>query len=250
MLIALAATLVVGEVFRPLRRRQHEPKLRRMQRNASIGGLGAVAVQLCEQPIVLPLARYVERRRWGLLQRLNVPAPLRTIVALVALDYTLYLWHIVVHRVPWLWRFHRVHHADLDLDASTAIRFHFGELIASVPWRAAQVALIGVDARTLQRWQTLTLMSVAFHHSNVRLPEQVEHRLGYFLVTPRMHGIHHSRTPDEMDSNWSSGLSVWDRLHGTLRQDVQDDAIEIGVASLADPSRVSLVRMLVEPRKP
>jgi sterol desaturase/sphingolipid hydroxylase (fatty acid hydroxylase superfamily) len=250
MLIALAATLVVVEVVRPLRRRQHEPKLRRMQRNAAIGGLGAVAVQLCEQPIVLPLARYVERRRWGLLQRLNVPAPLRTIVALVALDYTLYLWHIVVHRVPWLWRFHRVHHADLDLDASTAIRFHFGELIASVPWRAAQVALIGVDARTLQRWQTLTLMSVAFHHSNVRLPEHVEHRLAYLLVTPRMHGIHHSRAADEMDSNWSSGLSVWDRLHRTLRQDVPDDEIEIGVASLEDPGRVSLVRMLVEPMKP
>ena len=80
--------------------------------------------------------------------------------------------------------------------------------------------------------------------------EHVEHRLAYLLVTPRMHGIHHSRVVDEMDSNWSSGLSVWDRLHGTLRQDIPDDAIEIGVASLEDPSRVSLLRMLVEPTKP
>ena len=250
MLAALAATLVVVEVVRPLRRRQHEPKLRRMQRNAAIGGLGAVVVQLCEQPIVLPLAHYVERRRWGLLQRLNLSAPMRTILALVALDYTLYLWHILAHRVPWLWRFHRVHHADLDLDASTAIRFHFGELIASVPWRAAQVAFIGVDARTLQVWQTLTLMSVAFHHSNIRLPERFEYRLAYVLVTPRMHGIHHSRAAAEMDSNWSSGLSVWDRLHGTLRQDIPDDAIEIGVASLENAGQVSLMRMLVEPTRP
>ena len=250
MLVALAAALVCVEVARPLRRRQREPKLRRLQRNAAIGGLGAVAVQLCEQPIVLPLARYVERQRWGLLARLEVPSPVRTLLALVALDYTLYLWHIIVHRVPWLWRFHRVHHADLDLDASTAIRFHFGELIASVPWRAAQVALIGVDPRTLQLWQTLTLMSVAFHHSNVRLPERLEHQLGYFLVTPRMHGIHHSRVADQMDSNWSSGLSVWDRLHGTLRQDVPEEAIAVGVASLDDPRRVSLGRMLVEPSKP
>jgi sterol desaturase/sphingolipid hydroxylase (fatty acid hydroxylase superfamily) len=250
LLVALAVTLMCVEAARPLRRRQRESRLRRVPRNAVIGGLGAVAVQLCEQPIVLPLARYVERQRWGLLRRLDLPAPLRTVLALVALDYTLYLWHIIVHLVPWLWRFHRVHHADLDLDASTAIRFHFGELIASVPWRAAQVALIGVDARTLQLWQTLTLMSVAFHHSNVRLPRPVEHRLAYLLVTPRMHGIHHSRVADEMDSNWSSGLSVWDRLHGTMRQDVDDDAIEIGVAALDTPDRVSLVRMLVEPSKP
>jgi sterol desaturase/sphingolipid hydroxylase (fatty acid hydroxylase superfamily) len=250
MLVALAVTLVCAEAVRPLRRRQRESKRRRMQRNAVIGGLGAVAVQLCEQPIVLPLARYVERRRWGVLAQLDLPAPLRTALALVALDYTLYLWHIIVHRVPCLWRFHRVHHADLDLDASTAIRFHFGELVASIPWRAAQVALIGVDARTLQRWQTLTLMSVAFHHSNVRLPRQVEQRLAYLLVTPRMHGIHHSRVAEEMDSNWSSGLSVWDRLHGTMRQDIPDDAIEIGVDAFDDPSRVSLARMLVEPSKP
>ena len=247
MLIAMAAALVCVEVVRPLRRRQHEPKLRRMPRNAAIGGIGAAAVQLCEQPIVLPLARWVERRGWGILPQLNVPAALKAILALVALDYTLYLWHIIVHRVPWLWRFHRVHHADLDMDASTAIRFHFGELIASVPWRAAQVVLIGVDARTLQLWQTLTLMSVVFHHSNARLPWPVEHRLGYLIVTPRMHGIHHSRAADEMDSNWSSGLSLWDRLHGTLRLDVAQEAIEIGVESLDDPRDVSLARMLIEP---
>lgn len=247
VLVAMATALVCVEVVRPLRRRQHEPKLRRMQRNALIGGLGAAAVHLCEQPIVLPLARYVERRRWGLLPQLNLPAPLGTAVALLALDYTLYLWHILVHRVPWLWRFHRVHHADLDLDASTAIRFHFGELIASVPWRAAQVALIGVDARTLQVWQTLTLMSVVFHHSNARLPAFVEQRIGYLVVTPSMHGIHHSQAADEMDSNWSSGLSLWDRLHGTLRLDVPQDSIEIGVASLADPEAVSLARMLIAP---
>lgn len=246
----MATALVCVEVVRPLRRRQREPRLRRMGRNAVIGGLGAVAVQLCEQPIVLPLARYVSRRRWGLVPRLPLPAPLKTILTLAALDYTLYLWHVLVHRVPWLWRFHRVHHADLDLDASTAIRFHFGELIVSVPWRAAQVALIGVDARTLELWQTLTLMSVVFHHSNAALPEHVERRLAAVIVTPRMHGIHHSREAGEMNSNWSSGLSVWDRVHGTFRLDVPQDAIVIGVASLADEPATSLARMLIAPARP
>jgi sterol desaturase/sphingolipid hydroxylase (fatty acid hydroxylase superfamily) len=246
-LIGLAATLVCAEVVHPLRRRQREPKLRRMRRNAVVGGLSAATVQLCEQPLVLPLARLVERRRWGLLHRVHLPTPVRTLVALAALDYTLYLWHILVHRVPGLWRFHRVHHADLDLDASTAIRFHFGELLASVPWRAAQVVVFGIDARTLQTWQTLTLMSVLFHHSNVRLPAEFERAVGYLLVTPRMHGIHHSRAAGEMDSNWSSGSSIWDRLHGTLRQDVEQDDIEIGVPSLDGPTDVSLQRMLAAP---
>jgi sterol desaturase/sphingolipid hydroxylase (fatty acid hydroxylase superfamily) len=246
-LFGVAAVLVATEVTHPLRRRQREPKLRHMRRNATVGALSLATVQLCEQPIVLPLARYVERRRWGLLPRLPVPDAVKPVLALVALDYTLYLWHVIVHRLPALWRFHRVHHADLDLDASTAIRFHVGELIASVPWRAAQVALIGVDARTLQTWQTLTLMSVLFHHSNARLPERVERLLALVLVTPRMHGIHHSTKADEMDSNWSSGLSLWDRLHGTFRLDVPQDAIEIGVAEVNGLDDVTLPRLLAAP---
>lgn len=247
VLMVMATALVCVELVRPLRPHQREPKLRRNSRNALIGSLGAVAVELCEQPIVLPLARFTARRGWGLLPRLHLPAAVETALALVALDYTLYVWHILVHRVPWLWRFHRVHHADLDLDASTAIRFHFGELIASVPWRSAQVMLIGVDARTLQLWQTLTLMSVVFHHSNARLAEHVEQRLGYLVVTPRMHGIHHSQAPQDMDSNWSSGLSLWDRLHGTLRLDVPQDTIAIGVRALDAPEAVTLGRMLLAP---
>lgn len=218
-----------------------------MSRNATIGGIGAVAIQLCELPVVMPLARHVERRGWGLLPRLPIPAAVKTALAIAALDYTLYVWHVLVHRVPALWRFHRVHHADLDLDTSTAIRFHFGELIASVPWRAAQVAVLGVGPATLQLWQSLTLMSVMFHHSNARLPAHVERRVSYLLVTPRMHGIHHSKAEDESNSNWSSGLSVWDRLHGTFRADVPQEAIAIGVPMLDTPDDVTLRRMLIAP---
>jgi sterol desaturase/sphingolipid hydroxylase (fatty acid hydroxylase superfamily) len=246
-LAGLAAALICVEIVRPLRSRRREPKVKRMQRNAAIGALGALAVQLCEQPIVLPLARYAARRRWGLLARVTLPAPLRTALALAALDYTLYLWHILVHRVPALWRFHRVHHADLDLDASTAIRFHFGELLASIPWRTAQVVVIGVTARQLTLWQTLTLMSVLFHHSNVRLPRRAERLIGAVLVTPHMHGIHHSRVPSEMGSNWSSGLSLWDRLHGTLRLDVPQQQLDIGVEGLDTAEAVALPRLLVAP---
>src|SRR3546814_2584537 len=105
--------------------------------------------------------------------------------------YTLYVWHLLLHRVPLLWRCHVAHHVDLDLDASTALRFHFAELALSVPWRAAQIVLIGVSPRALSVWQTALLLSVLFHHSNARLPPAMERRLNRLIVTPRMHGIHH-----------------------------------------------------------
>ena len=141
------------------------------------------------------------------------------------MDYTLYWWHVLLHRVPALWRLHEPHHADRDLDASTALRFHVAEFLASVPWRCAQVVLIGVDARTLALWQRLTLLEVLFHHSNVRLPRDIERRLSTLVVTPRLHGLHHSIVRDERDSNYSSGLAVWDRLHGTADLNFQRSVI-------------------------
>ena len=243
----LAGALFCVELVRPLRARRREDRSRHTARNLAVAGVAAATVQILEQPVVMPLARLTERRRWGLLSRLRWPRPIKVALMLIALDYTLYVWHVLVHRVPWLWRFHAVHHVDLDLDASTAIRFHFGELILSVPWRAAQVCLIGVDPRTLTLWQSLTLMSVLFHHSNVRLPRQLERALALVLVTPRMHGIHHSSDPTDTNANWSSGLSLWDRLHGTLHLEAAQDGSRIGVTGFDDPIDVALPRILVQP---
>src|SRR5262249_25080696 len=138
--------LLVGGTFcallwlerrRPLRR-SVEPKLRRNARNLAVAALSAAAVQLAEKPVTQPLTALVERRRWGLLKRLSLPSWLEVPLAVALLDYTLYLWHVLVHKVPFLWRFHQPHHVDLDLDASTALRFHFAEMMASVPWLAPQ----------------------------------------------------------------------------------------------------------------
>jgi sterol desaturase/sphingolipid hydroxylase (fatty acid hydroxylase superfamily) len=163
------------------------------------------------------------------------------------MDYTLYVWHVLTHRVPFLWRFHVVHHVDLDLDVSTALRFHGVELLLSLPWRAAQVALIGVSASAFTTWQLLLMASILFHHSNVRMSMRLERLVRVVLVTPRMHGIHHSTIRDETDSNWSSGLTLWDWLHGTLRWDVPQRRIVIGVPAYRDPADVSLVRILAMP---
>jgi sterol desaturase/sphingolipid hydroxylase (fatty acid hydroxylase superfamily) len=152
--------------------------------------------------------------------------------------------------VPVLWRFHAVHHIDLDLDTSTAVRFHFGELAVSTPWRVAQVLLIGASPLTLSIWQTGLLMSILFHHSNVQLPISMERRIGRVFVTPRMHGIHHSQVRDETDSNWSSGLTLWDWLHGTLRLNVPQRAIAIGVPAFSDPADVTLAKMIALPFEP
>lgn len=240
------AGIFIWEIVRPLRR-EVEGKSHRLPRNLAVAGLAAITVHLAEAPVVEPLARYVHQRRIGLLPRLRLPAWLETCAAVLLLDYTLYLWHILTHRVPALWRFHLVHHADLDLDASTALRFHFGELAASVPWRAAQVAGIGVSPRALSIWQTGLLVAIMFHHSNMRLPLEVERWVSRILVTPRMHGIHHSIVADESDSNWSSGLAIWDWLHGTVRLNVPQDAIEIGVAAYRSPDDVTLPAIVAMP---
>ncbi|MGH9196918.1 MAG: sterol desaturase family protein, partial [Acidimicrobiia bacterium] len=230
------------ELRRPLRR-QVESKLTRTARNLIVAGLGAVAVQLAERPLVEPIAALVKRRRWGLLQRAMLPQWLEIPLALLLLDYTLYIWHVLVHRVPWLWRFHLVHHVDLDLDASTALRFHFGELTVSVPWRAAQIMMIGVSPFALSVWQLTLLVSILFHHSNIDLPSGVERHMSRFIVTPRMHGIHHSMIKEETESNWSSGLAVWDWLHGTLRLGVPQTRIRIGVPAYSDPKDVELPKI-------
>jgi sterol desaturase/sphingolipid hydroxylase (fatty acid hydroxylase superfamily) len=246
LVVGVFGALVWLERRRPLRQ-EREPKLRRAARNLAVAAAGAAALRLTEAPLAERLTALVERKRWGLLKLARLPPWLEVAAAVVLLDYTLYLWHVLTHRVPWLWRFHVVHHIDLDLDATTALRFHFAELVISIPWRAAQILAIGVSPLAFSVWQTLLMLSILFHHSNVRLPAGWERRLNLFFVTPRMHGIHHSTVEEETNSNWSSGLALWDRLHGTLRLDVPQVGIDIGVPAYREPREVGLTRMLALP---
>jgi sterol desaturase/sphingolipid hydroxylase (fatty acid hydroxylase superfamily) len=176
-----------------------------------------------------------------------LPRALRAAAAIALMDYTLYWWHVLLHRVPSLWRLHEPHHADRDLDVSTALRFHFAEFLASIPWRCAQIALIGVGPRTLELWQKLTFAEVLFHHSNVRLPRAVESKLSRYVITPRMHGIHHSVVREERDSNFSSVLTLWDALHGTARRDMERDPVTIGLSQFGEEKDVTLRKTLALP---
>lgn len=241
-----ALVLLYAESRRPLRKRREE-RLRRIGRNLTVAGLTAAVTSALQAPLLFPLARRVEEHRLGLLPRLPLPPALRLLAGVLLLDYTLWWWHWMSHRVPFLWRFHLVHHVDRDCDASTAARFHFGELSLSVFFRMAQVRLLGVDRQAMSVWNTLLMMSIFFHHSNLELSPEMDHRLSRFIVTPRMHGIHHSDYQSETNSNWSSLLSWWDMLHGTFREDVPQAAIEIGVPAYQDPCDVTLGKITVLP---
>lgn len=231
---------------RPLRG-WRDPSRHRVARNVSVGLITAVAVMPLERVVAKALAKTVEQRGWGIVPRLPVGRATRSAVALLLMDYTLYLWHILLHRVPLLWRCHVAHHADLDLDVSTALRFHFGEFILSVPWRAAQIVLIGVSRPLLSLWGLLTLLEVMFHHSNLRLPLRVENVLCRLIATPRLHGIHHSIIDAQRQSNFSSGLTVWDFVHRTAKVDVPQQSIVIGLPEYRTVQQVTLDRTLLMP---
>ena len=243
--VALGA-LFVAERRRPLRR-QAEPGAARVGRNLAIGLLAGATTAASEFPIVAPVQALAEHRQMGLLRWIPLPRALRVVLGFLLLDYTLYLWHRANHHAPLLWRFHAVHHVDLDLDTTTGLRFHFGELAMAAAFRAAQVLLLGVDRETLRLWQQMLVISVVFHHSNLELPLEVEQRLNAIIVTPRMHGIHHSTRADETDTNYSSLLSCWDRWHGSLKLDVPQETVTIGVAGFSRPEDVTLERSLLLP---
>jgi sterol desaturase/sphingolipid hydroxylase (fatty acid hydroxylase superfamily) len=246
--VGAIAALLWLERKKPLRK-PVEPGVSRVARNVALGAITAVTVRALERPVVERLARSAEQRGWGIVHRLPLPPAARTLAAIALMDYTLYWWHVLLHRVPALWRLHEPHHADRDLDSTTALRFHFLEFIASIPWRCAQIALIGVGPRALSTWQTLTAAEVLFHHSNLRLPRALESILSRIVVTPRLHGLHHSIVREERDSNYSSGLTLWDMLHGTARLEIDRNDVIIGLPQYSEADDVTLGKTLVLPLK-
>ena len=234
--------LFILERLRPLRQGV-EPWLRRVPRNLTVGAIALVIAFPIQMAILVPLSRH----RFGLLHMIGMPAALRTALAVILLDYTLWIWHWATHRVPFLWRFHLVHHVDRDLDASTALRFHAGEHVLSIAYRAAQIVVIGAEPAAVWIWQVVLFVCILFHHSNLRLPARLERVLVRIIVTPRMHGIHHAQREEWTNSNWSSILTCWDVLHRTLRLEVPDEAIAVGIPAYDDAREVTLGRILALP---
>jgi sterol desaturase/sphingolipid hydroxylase (fatty acid hydroxylase superfamily) len=251
LLGAVVAGLALAERRRPLRPRV-EPDLPHAARNLAVAALGGATTALAELALGWPILRRPSAfgkagRRRGLLRVLPLPRGLRALLGFLLLDYTLWMWHRLNHAVPILWRFHLPHHVDRDLDATTGLRFHFGELALSAGFRAGQLAVLGVGRGAFLGYQVVLLAGVLFHHSNLRLPIGVERGLCRVFVTPRMHGIHHSIVEAEAGSNFGSLFPWWDDIHGTRRLDVPQAALTIGVPAYLDPREAGLERVLALP---
>lgn len=231
--VFLAALFSVGlilEHMRPLRIAT-QPKFTRVSRNLFIAAISGVAMQFMFFPFVIWATDFSSTHKLGLLNNIQLNWPLKFIVSILALDYTLYFWHKLNHKLPFLWRFHNVHHIDLDLDVSTASRFHFGELINSTFFRILQIFIFGIDLPSLILFEISVTAFAQFHHSNVCLPIGLERILNLIIVTPRMHGIHHSIIKDETDSSYGTIFTIWDRFHHSLRLGIKQNEISIGVPS-------------------
>jgi sterol desaturase/sphingolipid hydroxylase (fatty acid hydroxylase superfamily) len=246
---AIVAAVVAGFVAErrwPLRRRVRPPG-ERLTINAAMVALAALALRLAMIPAALAVAAAGERAGVGLLRWVELPAAVTAVLGFLLLDWTVYVWHRLNHRVPLLWRFHVVHHTDLDLDVSTAFRFHAGELLLSVVWRSAQIAVLGVGPGLFLVYEAAMEAATAFHHSNWRLPPPLERALNAAFVTPRMHGLHHSVNERETNANWSVIFSWWDRLHRTLRLAVPDAAPTIGLPAYRDARELGVRFLLALP---
>lgn len=239
-------TLAFFEWRRPLRKTV-EPKLRRNARNVALSLISLVLGLAMEAVLVIPVAGFVERRQLGLLNRFEAAPWIEIAIAVLLLDYTLWWWHWASHQVPFLWRFHLVHHVDRDLDASTALRFHFGEHFFSFFYRSLQIVVFGASLHAVWIWQLILFASILFHHSNVRLPARLEAVLVRIVVTPRMHGIHHSDRRGESFTNYSSMFAAWDYLHRTICLALPQRDVRIGVPAYESASEVTLGRIVAIP---
>jgi len=228
-------------------RRQHFSALRRLVRNFVLSIPGFAIVRLAMLPIPLAIALRAQDRHLGLLNWLQPPRWITAVATFLLMDYAYWWWHWANHMVPLFWRFHNVHHTDLDLDVTTAARFHFGEMIFSVGFLSLAVLIFGIAPLMLVIFFITFEAATLFQHSNWRLPIRLERVLNLIIVTPRMHGIHHSIVQRETNSNWGTIFCWWDKLHRTLRCDVPQDAVTIGVAAYRDEQELTLGKLLALP---
>jgi len=248
LLVGTFLVLLWLQSIHPLRRPRFSLRpLRHVVRNLVFAAPAFLVLRLALVPIPLAAAVWAAQHDFGLLHRMPLHPVLTGALGIILFDYVYYWWHIATHRSSILWRFHNVHHTDLDMDVSTATRFHVGELLLSVVWRTGLVLLAGIAPLTLIIFEIIFECAGQFHHSNWRLPISIERALHKLLVTPRMHGIHHSIVLREANSNWGTIFSLWDKLHRSERIDIPQDAITIGVPAYRDESELALGKLFLLP---
>ena len=211
-----------------------------------LNNLGLVALNTLVLRLIFPaaavgMAVYASEHQWGLFNLMPVPALLAVIVSVVLLDLVIWTQHLVVHTIPLLWRLHRVHHADLDYDLTTGLRFHPIEIVLSMLIKFAAISLLGPPVLAVIVFEAILNGMAVFNHANVSLPPRVDRILRRVIVTPDMHRVHHSVERDETDSNYGFNLSIWDRLFRTYREQPRagHDAMVIGIPAFREPGVVN-----------
>lgn len=230
-------------------KRPAEARRRRWTANLGLVVIDALALRLLGPATGIGAALIAADRGWGLFNLLALPWWAAVPLALVLLDLAIYGQHVVSHRLPLLWRLHRVHHSDIAFDATTAVRFHPVEILLSMLYKAAVVILLGAPAVAVLAFEVILNAAALFNHGNVRLPDAIDRRLRLAIVTPDMHRVHHSLHRQETDSNFGFCLSWWDRLFGTYRAAPRDGhaGMTIGLGAFRDDRAQRLHQLLLQP---
>jgi len=225
------------------------PRAQRWPANLGIIVVDNLIVRLLFPVLAVGMAELAQAHGWGLLQLLAVPTPLAILIALLLLDLTVYAQHVAFHRLPLLWRLHRMHHSDTDFDVTTALRFHPLEIMLSLLIKLAAVLLLGAPPLAVLLFELILNASAMFNHGNVRLSERLDRGLRWIVVTPDMHRVHHSVHRKETDSNFGFSLSCWDRLFGSYRAQPRDghDGMRIGLEYFRTARAGRLDRLLLQP---
>ena len=246
--LGVLAAMALWEVAAP-RRRQEIPRVLRWTNNMALVVVDTVILRLSFPILAVGLAVMAEDRGWGLFNIIDAPLWLAILAAMLLLDLAIYLQHVMFHAVPGLWRLHRMHHADLEFDATTGLRFHPIEILISMGIKLAVVAALGPPAVAVLLFEVLLNATALFNHANIDLPRPVDRVLRLFVVTPDMHRVHHSIDPRETNSNYGFNLPWWDRLLGTyVAQPAKGHAgMEIGIEQFRTRRDLWLDRMLLQP---
>ena len=247
--VGVFALMAIWEVAAP-RRARLLTRLQRWSSNIGLVVLNTALLRLLFPAAAVGMALSVNAQGWGLLNTLGLPFWVEVLVALVVLDFAIWVQHVLFHAVPALWRLHRVHHADLDYDLTTGARFHPIEIILSMLIKFVVIAALGPPVIAVILFEIILNALAMFNHANIALPPRVDRVLRWLIVTPDMHRVHHSIEDDETNSNFGFNLSWWDRLLGTYRDQPRagHQGMTIGIRQHRDPRRVDrLDGMLVLP---
>jgi sterol desaturase/sphingolipid hydroxylase (fatty acid hydroxylase superfamily) len=246
--LGILIAMMLWELAAP-RRRKEIPRVIRWTNNLGLVVLDTVILRLSFPLLAVGLAMIGAERGWGLFNNIDVPGWVAILVSVLLLDLAIYLQHVLFHAVPGLWRLHRMHHADLEFDATTGLRFHPVEIVMSMAIKLAVVAALGPPAVAVLIFEVLLNGTALFNHANIDLPRRVDRWLRLIVVTPDMHRVHHSIDPRETNSNYGFNLPWWDRLLGTyVAQPAKGhEGMEIGIEQFRTRRDLWLDRMLVQP---